>query len=1086
MALGQERKQVTKDSLAGSQEIEPAVREVRAPAVPDVPVPDVVNSVTSRLAKSLQGWSTKKLTALSDMENEQAQMDGQIAYMQGKSLQDVGLEGNKWAMEGFNLVNAQTASSTITAANMENIKNKDYELSPDQFREKLNAQFKAQMEQMDPNTRSMLRERLLKQAPALIQAHTTANLRHVEKQNYDAVVNNVDLMSRDDAHTDEFLFNFSGDKHSPTASLSESRRISAMVDGVVRAFSSGNPKALQKIKTAGLYDQLSIGQKQKLEKAEAAYQGDLRKTFNASFMEEKKLFHEDIATGKYSDEEAVDRYSTLLAKYGMKINEIEQKKTWLTNSQAQDVRDHGDHIAFTAAMQAGDVDTAAKITERFMVHHESRGNKNALGPVIKHGVNKGDQAEGEYQVMPKTADDPGFGIKPSDGTAADTRRVGAELWGVMFRGKSSGHDLPWEAGDVEAAAIAYNAGHVNAKKWIEAGRDYSVLPKRSETEPYAKGILAMANGTKPMTAQEYTKSAIQYKADISKRRDSHASSAYAFMQADLDEQLKSNQIDAAKYKAESLAALYKVGVAHSEKRANHIIKSIESAKAEADKQLEEQNEVIKAHLDEKAKTAHKNLREIVDADAVIKKTAFESAMAVAETPKQKSDLLNGYVKSIKDIYSEAGFELHEFDYSSKVDHAAKTLTKSMDAANKRNVERQITDDAASKGQLRDRSDDEQAEFWDRKYSEIKEMASKQDMPDTAKIGMVKSLEHEAILKAGTADPRKKADDSTVLMYPLMSKDGKISPEAVGIIDGYANMKEANPWVAETMLTDKATLVAENVLKARGSNKDTARAITNIENGKADNTFIDMPSLSRNDLEVERSKQVSGAVQSIMRGRMGEVFSRSWTEFKELNNEKVVPFLTKALEDTAMDIHRTNPNMPIDKVMAVAAERVDLRTSVIGGNMVVMPPQKSLRTQMFPGDEVAYSAKGIENDAIVNYLSELAAADERYAYISDYSWLEAVPGGDVLNGIANLVGMTSTRAMGVGDTVNLAMGGVRPFQSRSHSDGGLSVRVMRQDGNYSEDWIKLDLRHIGELYKSKYGKQAVEASGDNGFVKPTLD
>jgi hypothetical protein len=43
-------------------------------------------------------------------------------------------------------------------------------------------------------------------------------------------------------------------------------------------------------------------------------------------------------------------------------------------------------------------------------------------------------------------------------------------------------------GDAEAALIAYNAGPGNADKWLAAGRDYAALPKRSETEPYVRGI----------------------------------------------------------------------------------------------------------------------------------------------------------------------------------------------------------------------------------------------------------------------------------------------------------------------------------------------------------------------------------------------------------------------------------------------------------------------------------------------------------------------------------------------------------------------------------------------------------------------
>lgn len=48
--------------------------------------------------------------------------------------------------------------------------------------------------------------------------------------------------------------------------------------------------------------------------------------------------------------------------------------------------------------------------------------------------------------------------------------------------------------DIEAALIAYNAGPANAEKWLNAGRDYDVLPKKSETLPYVQKVLSAWKG----------------------------------------------------------------------------------------------------------------------------------------------------------------------------------------------------------------------------------------------------------------------------------------------------------------------------------------------------------------------------------------------------------------------------------------------------------------------------------------------------------------------------------------------------------------------------------------------------------------
>ncbi len=86
-------------------------------------------------------------------------------------------------------------------------------------------------------------------------------------------------------------------------------------------------------------------------------------------------------------------------------------------------------------------------------------------------------AMGEMQVMPMTARDPGFGIRPAEGNNPDEyRRVGREYYAKMLE----------KYGDPKLAAIAYNMGPGATDKWIIAGADPSRLP--DETRKYAQGF----------------------------------------------------------------------------------------------------------------------------------------------------------------------------------------------------------------------------------------------------------------------------------------------------------------------------------------------------------------------------------------------------------------------------------------------------------------------------------------------------------------------------------------------------------------------------------------------------------------------
>jgi hypothetical protein len=91
-------------------------------------------------------------------------------------------------------------------------------------------------------------------------------------------------------------------------------------------------------------------------------------------------------------------------------------------------------------------------------------------------------ALGEMQVMPGTAKDPGFGIRPARNNHPDElRRVGDEYASVLLSRYQ----------DPKLAMIAYNMGPGATDKWLSAGADVRKLPK--ETQQYIRGV-SLAEG----------------------------------------------------------------------------------------------------------------------------------------------------------------------------------------------------------------------------------------------------------------------------------------------------------------------------------------------------------------------------------------------------------------------------------------------------------------------------------------------------------------------------------------------------------------------------------------------------------------
>ena len=121
---------------------------------------------------------------------------------------------------------------------------------------------------------------------------------------------------------------------------------------------------------------------------------------------------------------------------------------------------------------AATFDRIAAIT----VQSESGGNPNAVSP-------KG--ARGLMQVMPATARDPGFGIRPSSGSQQDDIRVGREYLAKMQQRYG---------GDMSKVWAAYNAGPGRLDEALKRGGDnwLSVMPR--ETQDYVRKNIRALGG----------------------------------------------------------------------------------------------------------------------------------------------------------------------------------------------------------------------------------------------------------------------------------------------------------------------------------------------------------------------------------------------------------------------------------------------------------------------------------------------------------------------------------------------------------------------------------------------------------------
>lgn len=107
---------------------------------------------------------------------------------------------------------------------------------------------------------------------------------------------------------------------------------------------------------------------------------------------------------------------------------------------------------------------------------ESRGNPNAVSPAGARGL---------MQVMPATARDPGFGIRPSNGTPADDVRVGRE-----YRAKMQER----YGGDPAKMWAAYNWGPGNLDRALKNHGANWLDHAPAETRDYVRNNIRQLRG----------------------------------------------------------------------------------------------------------------------------------------------------------------------------------------------------------------------------------------------------------------------------------------------------------------------------------------------------------------------------------------------------------------------------------------------------------------------------------------------------------------------------------------------------------------------------------------------------------------
>ena len=1055
MAQGLERRAQPQDNLRGQEAINPVTRQVPgvgAPQAPSVPV----DSYTAQIAQQVNQFAQGRLAEIQQKRQERSMMDGQIAAMQGQSFDSVEMEGDKWALEGYRLVTAQTLSSSLLRAQESEIESGAYEKDPDTYRETLVNRVDTMVSDIpDQRTRDLAREQLMQQMPGLVDSHTRRNLAFKEQQIFDALSQSVDVLSRDNTSTGA-LIDFATGESGVTAGLSVERRRAATVQGIVNSFENNNPAAYAHLDAAGLLttENLTASQLQTIRQAQSAYHTRMEQEWNAEWHTEMTGLQDRVETGDVDPLVAAEEYAAINARHNRRTQAQQAGQVYDAARAGVEFSEGTRGLNIQAAGTSGDYGLQARLLQDAVIHQESRGNPNAVSPVGATGI---------MQVMPGTAKNPGIsgirnvfqladqmGIKYS-GTSEESARqllLNENLNKAMGMEYLTGM-LRMFDGNVEHALAAYNAGPGAVKK-------YGGIPPYKETQDYVRKIMGSINDSRPDPKADRLAAERNLEQIRSGARLDVLESMGPAM-AENDELFTRGERTIADWRTQRGEIYEQWGMAMDDQRISQEQQMMRSVVGDRIQELQAVADTAEAvELETTIATADAQLEE--------RRAAFE-----AGTSELTLDEINQeYMGSLIGAYEKSG---STFDPARIGVAAAGLVTQGREIvqrALRAQEDRAIISNAETaqtvgtlEPTLRDRA---VKGFRDFLGQQVKNFRAQKPDATPAEVGaMYREAEVEYLANNGIVDPALQQQINLAASGNWIDQQGQARPTTVVGLQSFVSLMAANPELAYQYVPDP---------EARGRMLAASHMVTSLfpdrgmftdvdlrnRKDKVANAFYDAVqqvglSVGQRPSEEETAKRVSKAVRlatsdylptsRLMAGVSGKVDVADVVAAGSLDNTAINnqynKHVTRFIEDTV-------PYMPATSqqgAVSMAKNYVESRGAAMGSSFVMPKPNEpSIRSQMFPGRKVKNTAA--VNTAIVEWMG---SAEARKAVPQLADWYEAnAPMDEFLRRISPF----STANPG----------------TRSAPD----FTVTRLNGQYVANIlgvgsIVLPLREIGDRYKS---------------------
>lgn len=1081
MAIGQERRTATETnedrSLRAMGQITPVSIPQAAQARPNVPQVNRQPTVGQRMASRFAQYASGELGKAANIQHERSMMDGAMAAQQGQTFEDVEMGGDKWALEGYRVVQAQTLASTLLTAQRSEIAQGLYELSPDEYR----ARFVDRVEGVlgsttDPRTADLAREQMLRQMPTLVEDHTTQNLAWQEQKNFEALEQSVDTISMDPTSADALIAFAQGGEGSPTAGLSEDRRREAVVSGIARAFHNDNPQAYAILSASGVLADMPVAQQRAIQSAKAAFEQRNRQTYNAEFIAQEDELMDKIASGELEPQAAMDLYGDLMAEHNMTMTQSEAGAIYTESQRGTNNRRINTGLATQEAYLRGDRTTAVTLIERSLSGTESGGNSEAFrtnqdgrsfGGTLQFGAARltdYNRATGnnltldQFRRMPKAEQsvvnkwhiNDYINQMEADGSI---NAVGTTINGVTVT--LSG-----------LVAMAHLGGYTGMQEYV-AGNGNPTVDHEDELGTSLTDYLRKHGNGVDLGPEEAARAAASR---IQVVRETAAIDAFEQSQpqfAAIDEAYQQGGITEDVWRESRAEVREQYGIARTMADAEFEMSVTDEVKRAANEVLDEQ---MSLEALSKLEAASENMQAAIDGYSVGNGTIEDVIAAQTEHNTARSA-----------IRAEYGIPLNAEEEISQYRKQADRVRTAVDARMQFDEEQAQINAANMSGTAGELP----APLQRRAVQQASEraMANVQDQIAQGTITQEQGQDMHGqqmldfYAQSGVVDPNMERVMNGFLSGGLVDRNGEPRQEYIDAATNYRDLMNRSPNVADKYVRpeNQATLDAIIDIAGQGPLEGAVRTLgvrqSQAPRVQTTEEFVSNPDIiKRVDRAVSQylRQEEIGVTQAIVSSTadLQQTKNRSWFgPYRERDDENYAILQDRVTAEVA-DAHRREPLLHPSELVGGATRRVNERTPVIGGIAVQLPMNGPSAGERFFGARANdfTDQAGAINDAVMDHFRS-PGFKEQYPFVDDTQFNESLPTWlpEIIRGQAGTPE----------EQVHTWVTGVRPFQTYYDQASDQFIVQFNLPSGGSSDAIALDAKTIGQNYMRRHTAAAAE-------------